>query len=305
MTLVPHPAYLDLLRSGELASRVETARRLLSPCTVCPLPCPADRLADRTGACRTGRLARVSSYAPHHGEEDVLRGWRGSGTIFFGGCNLRCQYCQNSDISQNKSGREVSAAELAAMMLDLQDCGCHNINLVSPSHVVPQILEALLLAAQWGLALPLVYNTGGYDALDTLCLLSGVIDIYMPDMKYSDPQTALRLSRIPDYPAINRAAIREMHRQVGVLEVSNIGLAVRGLLVRHLVLPEDLAGTTETARFLGEEISRDTFVNLMDQFHPAYKTASSPPLNRRITSREYLRAVEALTSAGLHRGFPS
>ncbi|MCK4578250.1 MAG: 4Fe-4S cluster-binding domain-containing protein, partial [Candidatus Marinimicrobia bacterium] len=168
MTLVPHPAYLDLLRSGELASRVETARRLLSPCTVCPLPCPADRLADRTGACRTGRLARVSSYAPHHGEEDVLRGWRGSGTIFFGGCNLRCQYCQNSDISQNKSGREVSAGELVAMMLDLQDCGCHNINLVSPSHVVPQILEALLLAAQWGLALPLVYNTGGYDALDTL-----------------------------------------------------------------------------------------------------------------------------------------
>jgi len=253
------------------------------------------------GVCRTGMLAVVSSYCPHHGEEAPLSGSRGSGTVFFTHCNLKCAFCQNYDISQVGQGNEVTPEELASMMLDLQEMGCHNINFVSPSHVVAQILAAVAIAAQAGLRLPLVYNTGGYDSPVSLELLDGVIDIYMPDMKYADARLALRLSKARNYPEVNRAAVKEMHRQVGDLVMDEHGLARRGLLVRHLVMPGGLAGTPDVARFLAEEISRDTYFNVMAQYHPAYKAAEHPPLDRRITPKEYADAVAACRAAGLHR----
>jgi putative pyruvate formate lyase activating enzyme len=295
------PGYLEILESGELASRVSEAYEHLSICDVCAWECPVDRRAGKIGVCRTGELAKISSYGPHMGEEDPLRGWRGSGTIFFTRCNLRCQYCQNHDISQTDRGDEVEPENIASMMLELQALGCHNINFVSPSHVVPQILASVLIAAQAGLRIPLVYNTGGYDSMAMLRLLDGVIDIYMPDMKYSNPDQARRYSKIRNYPQVNQTAVREMHRQVGDLEIDDRGLARRGLLVRHLVLPEDIAGTMETVRFLSEEISPNTYLNLMDQYRPSYKAHNYPELNRRLTNQEYQRAVDLALSAGLKR----
>lgn len=296
----PLPAYLERLAPGELASRAEQAVERLVECDLCARRCRVDRSV-RLGACRTGLRARVASYGPHHGEEDPLRGWAGSGTIFFGGCNLRCQYCQNFDISQAGSGREVLPEELAAMLLALQRSGCHNINLVSPSHVVAPILQALVLAVDGGLRLPIVYNTGGYDSLEALRLLDGVVDIYMPDMKYSDTRTGRRLSLAMAYPAVNRRAVLEMHRQVGDLVIDERGLARRGLLVRHLVLPGDRAGTSEIVRFLAEEVSRETYLNLMDQYRPAYRASRFPPLDRPLRTEEYRTALEAARRAGLSR----
>ncbi len=293
------PAYLSLLDNGVLAERSRQAFELLSPCTLCPRHCQADRLAGRQGICHTGALARVDDWFAHPGEEAVLSGWKGSGTIFFCGCNLRCVFCQNSEISQGAAGREMTAGELAGAMLDLQERGCHNINLVSPSHVVPQILEALCIAASQGLRLPLVYNSGGYDSLAALRLLDGVVDIYLPDMKYADAKTALRYSRVKNYPSANRAAVREMYRQVGALQVNAQGLAVRGLLVRHLVLPNGLAGTRHVARFLADEISAGTAFNLMDQYRPAYQAAEHIPLNRPPTAAEVQTALAAARQAGL------
>jgi putative pyruvate formate lyase activating enzyme len=295
------PSYLPLLHTGDLQRRVEPAYARLAACDICPRHCGADRLAGELGDCHTGQLARVSSYGPHHGEEDVLRGWRGSGTIFFTRCNLHCQFCQNHDISQTDDGDLVTPAELAAIMLRLQAAGCHNINFVSPSHVVPQILAAVLIAAQAGLRLPLVYNTGGYDALETLALLDGVIDIYMPDMKYADPAAAERYSLAPDYPSINQAAVKEMHRQVGDLQVDAQGLAVRGLLVRHLVLPDDLAGSRAIMRFLAEEISPHTYLNVMDQYRPAWRASRYPELNRSTSRSEHQAVLQAAQDAGLQR----
>ena len=245
--------------------------------------------------------ARVASFGPHHGEEDPLRGWAGSGTIFFAGCNLRCQYCQNYDISQGGSGAEVTVEALAEMMLALQDQGCHNINLVSPSHVVAPILEAIHLAARAGLRLPIVYNTGGFDSLAALALLDGVVDIYMPDMKYSDTRQARRYSRVVGYPAANRLAVREMHRQVGDLVIDERGLAVRGLLVRHLVLPNDLAGTSQIVHFVADELSPNSYLNLMDQYHPAFRARQIPSLDRPISREEYQRALRAAAQVGLTR----
>ncbi len=295
------PAYLNILESGELANRVSEAYEHLSICDVCAWECPVDRRAGKIGVCRTGELARVSSYGPHMGEEDPLRGWRGSGTIFFTRCNLRCQYCQNHDISQTDSGDSVSPEQIARMMLELQTLGCHNINFVSPSHVVPQILAAVLIAAQAGLKIPLVYNTGGYDSMSMLRLLDGVIDIYMPDMKYSDADIARKYSKIRNYPQVNQAAVKEMHRQVGDLQIDEKGVALRGLLLRHLVLPEGIAGTEETIRFIREEISANTYLNLMNQYRPSHKAHLYLELNRRLTSQEYQSAVETALSAGLHR----
>jgi putative pyruvate formate lyase activating enzyme len=296
------PAYLSLLRSGELKGRVDEAFRRLEACDICPRRCGVNRLESaRGGVCRTGVRAQVSSYNPHFGEESPLVGTGGSGTIFFAWCNLKCQYCQNSDISQLGQGHEVEAEELARMMLRLQAMGCHNINFVSPTHVVPQILAAVLIAARTGLRVPLVYNTGGYDSLETLRLLDGVFDIYMPDMKYSDEATARRLSKVEDYPAINRAAVAEMHRQVGDLLVDEHGIARRGLLVRHLVLPAGLAGTAEIVRFLAEEVSADTYLNIMDQYRPSYRANQFPELRRGISSTEYTEAVRLARDAGLQR----
>jgi putative pyruvate formate lyase activating enzyme len=295
------PAYLRLLRSGELRERVPQAYEHLSICDVCARNCDVDRRAGQVGVCRTGEQAKVSSYGPHLGEEDLLRGWRGSGTIFFTRCNLKCQFCQNHDISQTDAGYEVEPEQLASIMLELQAQGCHNINFVSPSHVVPQIMAAVLVAAEAGLRVPLVYNTGGYDSMATLKLLDGVVDIYMPDMKYADAEIARRYSKIPDYARVNQVAVREMHRQVGDLEVNKAGLALRGLLVRHLVLPDNLAGTDEIVRFLASEISSHTYLNLMDQYRPAYKAHHFSELNRRITRDEYQAAVKMARDAGLER----
>jgi putative pyruvate formate lyase activating enzyme len=295
------PAYLALAASGELARRAEAALRHLEVCVLCARACRVNRLAGETGVCKTGRYARLSSYGPHLGEEDPLRGWRGSGTIFFARCNLHCQFCQNHDISQTDYGKPVSPQELAEIMLELQEMGCHNINLVSPSHVVAQILEALVIAASQGLRLPLVYNSGGYDSLTALRLLEGVIDIYMPDMKYADEENARLYSDVEHYPAVNRAALAEMHRQVGDLQVDDDGLARRGLLVRHLILPNGLAGTEAVVRFLAEEISKNTYLNLMDQYRPEYHAWQFPELRRGITAGEYHAALEAARRAGLQR----
>jgi putative pyruvate formate lyase activating enzyme len=235
------------------------------------------------------------------GEENPLRGWRGSGTIFFARCNMLCQFCQNADISQASAGSEVEPQELAEIMLRLQASGCHNINLVSPSHVIASVIAAVGLAARLGLRLPLVYNTGGYDAVSALELLNGIVDIYMPDMKYANPQTGLHYSKVRLYPQVNQAAVRTMHRQGGDLIIDKRGLAQRGLLVRHLVLPHGLAGTAAVVRFLAQEISPHTYLNLMDQYHPAYKASQFPKLNRPITRQEYQAAVDLALEAGLSR----
>lgn len=255
------PAYKKLLSAGELESRCEQALQHLFQCNVCSWECGVDRRGQKLGVCKTGLLAKVSSYGPHLGEEEPLRGWRGSGAIFFSHCSLRCQYCQNYTISQMDDGHETTAQELANIMLELQARGCHNINLVTPSHVIPQILAAVLVAAQTGLQLPLVYNTGGFDSVEMLKLLDGVIDIYMPDTKYGNSQIAMRYSKVRNYVQVNQDCIREMHRQVGDLELNKDGIAQRGLLVRHLVLPNNLAGTETVIRFLAEEISTNTVVD--------------------------------------------
>ncbi len=294
-------AYCRLLDGGQLAGRVAEARGRLRRCHVCPRHCEVNRLEGELGFCLVGSRPFVASYGPHFGEEAPLRGRRGSGTIFFSSCNLRCIYCQNYEISHLREGREIEPRELADMMLDLQGRGCHNINLVTPSHQVPHILEGLLIAAERGLVIPLVYNTSSYDDPDTLRLLDGVVDIYLPDFKYSDPDIALQYSKAPSYPDIAKAAIKEMHRQAGDLLLDEQGLAVRGLLVRHLVLPGGLAGTAEVMRFLAEDISRDTYVNIMDQYRPCYEAFVHPPLNRRITEEEFDEAVRLAKASGLHR----
>jgi putative pyruvate formate lyase activating enzyme len=294
-------AYLSLYSRGELAARAKRASEILGNCEICPRRCHVDRLADGRGKCRTGARAVVSSYGPHFGEEAPLVGHGGSGTIFFTNCNLKCVFCQNYAISQLGEGREVTKEELAAMMLSLQTRGCHNINLVSPTHVVPQVLEALEPAVAGGLSIPLVYNSGGYDSVETLRLLDGIVDVYMPDMKYSDDAVARQYSGIDDYVAVNRAAVKEMHRQVGDLEIDEQGIGSRGLLVRHLVLPRGLAGTREIARFLAEEISHNTYLNVMAQYRPCHKAFRFPSLSRAIIREEFLEAVELAHRHGLGR----
>jgi putative pyruvate formate lyase activating enzyme len=298
----PEPAYRALHRSGALARRAREARRHLERCDLCARYCRVNRLRSVRGAiCRTGSRAVVHGHGPHHGEESPLRGARGSGTIFFSWCNLRCVYCQNWSLSHRGEGREVEPEALARMMLELEEAGCHNVNLVSPSHVVASILESLDLAAARGLSLPLVYNTGGYDSPEALALLDGVVDIYMPDMKYADEDRARRYSSTRDYPSVNRAAVREMHRQVGDLVLDGRGIARRGLLVRHLVLPGDLANTEAIAAFLAREISPDTYINVMDQYRPCYRAAEYPEIARRPERREIAQAFGAARRQGLRR----
>lgn len=295
------PGYIKLYESGELERRVLNSYHHLSICDVCALNCPVDRLSGKLGSCRTGEKAKISSYAPHYGEEIPLSGWRGSGTIFFTRCNLRCQYCQNHDISQTDSGYEVIPEDIAEIMLRLQAQGCHNINFVSPSHVVPQILASILIAVKAGLHIPLVFNSGGYDSLSMLTLLDGVIDIYMPDMKYGDENIARKYSKIPNYPKINQEIVKEMHRQVGDLQIDIDGIAVRGLLLRHLLLPNNIAGTDKIVDFLSNKISKDTYLNIMYQYRPSYKAYLFPEINRPITCQEYQAAVQMAMDAGLSR----
>jgi putative pyruvate formate lyase activating enzyme len=329
------PAYIEMHRSGDLAARARQAWEQLRRCKLCPRECGVDRIAGELGACRTGTLARVHGGGPHYSEESVLVGKGGSGTIFFVGCNMDCVFCQNHEVSHPLDDRELNVTSIgdapgvetwryanieagagiwkatprwaesleyiARLMLGLQATGCENINLVSPSHVVPQILAALCMAAERGLHLPLVYNTGGYDSLSTLYLLDGVIDIYMPDTKYSDNKVGERLSCVRGYATHNHASIREMHRQVGDLVLDERGIAMRGLLVRHLVLPEGLAGTAETAKFLAKEVSRDTYVNVMDQYRPAHKADIRADVNRRANMAEHALAMRIAKTAGLRR----
>jgi putative pyruvate formate lyase activating enzyme len=289
-----------ILSGLELEERVVQAALALRDCHLCGNACAIDR-TQRAGPCGIADVVTVASYGPHHGEEDPLRGRRGSGTIFFSGCNLHCIYCQNADISQAVVGHPVTSEELAEMMLMLQAQGCHNINWVSPTHVAAHLVPALVLAQQEGLRIPIVYNTGGYDAPQALALMDGLVDIYMPDMKYADAEAGRRLSGVRDYPAVNRAAVREMHRQVGDLALDAQGIAIRGLLVRHLVLPDGLAGTAEIARFLAEGISPDTYVNVMGQYRPAYLAAQEPSLRRRVSAADVAEAVRVARAAGLHR----
>jgi len=297
------PAYLRLYESGELKRRVGRALEALKSCEVCPRDCGVDRLADKFAVCKTGRYAVVSSYFAHFGEEDCLRGSKGSGTIFFSGCNLRCVFCQNFDISWQLRGTPAPPEKLAAMMLELQAEGCHNINFVTPEHVVPQIIEALPLAIEGGLRLPLVYNTSAYDSMESLELMEGVVDIYMPDFKYWDSEMARKYSKAPDYPEAARRAIKEMHRQVGELVTDEEGLAVRGLMIRHLVMPEQIAGTREVMRWIAQELSPHTYVNVMAQYYPAGKVSRQeyPEINRRLTSPEYEAALDEAGRAGLKR----
>ncbi len=299
-----HPGYIDLLKSGQLEKRVEAAEQLLESCTLCPRNCKVDRLSGERGACRIGSTAMVASYGAHFGEERVLigpPGSGGSGTIFFSGCNLSCIYCQNHDISQSATGTPMPPEMLAALFLLMQQGGCLNINLVTPTHVVPQILRALLIAASQGLNLPLVYNCGGYESEETLHLLSGVIDIYMPDFKYSDNKVGLKLSGVKQYWDITTRAFREMHRQVGDLLLDSDNIAMKGLLVRHLVLPEKLSGYEKIFPFLAEEISMDTFINIMDQYRPCWKAGTHPVLHRAITREEFMDALDCARQAGLRR----
>lgn len=293
--------YLQLHQNGELAKRVEATKSLLQNCRVCPRQCNVDRLSGKTGKCRTHHLAAVSSYGPHFGEESPLVGRHGSGTIFFANCNLACIFCQNYTISQLGEGVPVTNEELAKMMLSLQNRGCHNINLVSPTHVVPQVLGALQLAVVHGLHLPLVYNSGGYDSAATLELLDGIVDIYMPDMKYADNATAEKLSGIKEYSSINRVAVKEMRRQVGDLQISNDGIAKRGLLIRHLVLPSGFAGTENTMNFIAREVSRNSYVNVMAQYRPCHKAFEVPELARPVSLKEFREAIEMARRAGLNR----
>ena len=303
------PVYLETWRRGELSGKVEAGLAELACCQACPRNCRIDRLADQRRVCHTGRHAIVSSAFPHFGEEDCLRGWKGSGTIFFGMCNLRCVFCQNWDISQRVRGRELPAEAIAELALELQARGCHNLNFVTPEHVAPQVAEALALAVPRGLRVPIVYNTSAFDALSSLRLMDGLVDIYMPDFKFWHRETARRLCKAKSYPEVARAAIREMHRQVGDLRLGPDGLARRGLLVRHLVMPGQSDEAAAILRWLAEEISPDTYVNIMGQYRPEYEVGSIArdgsrryaEIDRRPTRRELDDAYAAARAAGLWR----
>ena len=305
----PEPAYLALHRDGRLAERAASARSALESCRLCPRACEARRLEGRAGTCGIGRNAVVSSAFPHLGEEACLRGRRGSGTVFFAGCGLRCTFCQNADVSWLRVGEELDTGDLATVFLDLQDRGCHNLNLVTPSHVVPQVLEALAAAAGRGLRLPIVYNSSGYDSVETLRLMDGVVDVYMPDFKFWHPETAARYAAAPDYPERARAAILEMHRQVGPLRRGPDGLARRGVLVRHLVMPGLVGESDAILSWLAREVSPDTYVNVMGQYRPQWRVGEPDrggrplfaEIDRRPRAREMEAAFESARRAGLWR----
>jgi len=295
-----YPSYLNLSKK-DLKQRIEKLFKLLEDCEICPRKCHVNRIKGEKGYCQLGFLPIVSAFHPHFGEEAPLVGRSGSGTIFLTSCNLSCVYCQNYEISQLRIGEEISFERLAKMMLELQDRLCHNINLVTPTCHVPQILKSLVIAIESGLNIPLVYNTSSYDSVETLRFLDGIIDIYLPDTKYSNNKLALKYSKVPHYFEIMKKAIKEMHRQVGDLVLDKEGIARQGLLVRHLVLPNDLAGSEKTFEFLSKEISPNTFLNIMNQYYPYHKAFQFPEFSRRITREEFQRAVELVKKAGLKR----
>ncbi len=306
-----YPSYLNL-KEKEFKEKIAQLFEILKNCEICPRKCHVNRLKGEKGYCQLGFLPKISSFHPHFGEEIPLVGKGGSGTIFLASCNLSCIYCQNYEISQLRIGREVSFERLAQMMLELQRIGCHNINFVTPTPQVPQILKALEIAIKKGLRIPLVYNTSSYDSIEVLKILDGIFDIYLPDAKYSDNVIAKKYSNAPNYFEIMKAVIKEMHRQVGDLKIADRdleiddlkipkGVAIRGLLVRHLVLPNDLAGSEKIFEFLAKEVSKNTFLNIMDQYYPCYKAFQYPELSRRITKAEFERAIKLAKKFGLNR----
>jgi putative pyruvate formate lyase activating enzyme len=312
------PGYVLAARSGELERKLDRAREMLAACRLCPRRCGVDRTAGELGYCQAagtvaaagagtaepGALAAtVYSHVAHPGEEPPLSGTRGSGTIFFSHCTMSCIYCQNHRFSQEGAGTDTTVEELAGMMISLAGSGCHNINLVSPTHYTAVILEALGIAAGEGVGIPLVWNTSSYESIEVLALLDGVVDVYLADIRYSDPEAAAEYSDAPDYVEVSRAALKEMHRQVGVLELDSRGIAERGLIVRHLVMPNDISGTGEALRFIAEELGTDTHLSLMAQYYPAYRAGACPLLARRITSSEWARALESHDEAGLTNGW--
>jgi len=294
------PSYLELHSSNKLAGTISLLKLKTSPCTICPHLCKVDRHQDDSGKCHSYYLPKVASASPHFGEEPPLVGYFGSGTIFLSNCNLSCIFCQNYDISQMNSGIEVSISELARVMIRLQEQGCHNINFVTPTHMIAPIVEALPEAIDMGLSIPLVYNSGGYDDENTLKLLEGIFDIYMPDLKYMDEQTAFELSGIHNYPEVACKAVLQMYRQVGDLQINDLGVATRGLIIRHLILPDNLAGTDRAIEFIAN-MSKGSYLNLMDQYRSEYHAYDDKRINRRITTEEYASAINLARKHGLHR----
>lgn len=297
------PLYLEKLTISDLRQRAEKLHQLLIECKICPNECMAKRTEGETGECHSTDEVIISSVGPHFGEEPPLVGSHGSGTIFFTNCNLSCEFCQNYDISHLGIGEKISTTDLAGAMLQLQQRGCHNINFVTPTHFTPQIVDALILAIEKGLELPIVYNCGGYESIETLKLLEDIIDIYMPDIKYSIDENAFKYSGVQNYWETVKSAVKEMHRQVSDLKISKRGIAQRGLLVRHLVLPNDVVGSKAVIDFIADEISTDTYLNIMDQYRPAYHASKYEKLNRRITPSEYKKVVDYALSKGLKKGF--
>ena len=298
-----HPAYLESYRSGNLEKVAGKAYAMLASCTLCPRRCKVNRLNNETGYCRIGLRARIFNFIAHHGEEPPVSGTRGSGTIFFSGCNMACAYCQNYEFSQSARGGETEAERIAQCMIELQDQGCHNINFVTPTHVMPQILKALLIAITKGLKIPLVYNTGGYELPQIIKLLDGIVDIYLVDMRYYDNAMSRTYSDAPKYPRYNQSTIIQMHKQVGVAKFDKAGIIRSGLIVRHLVLPEDICGTEGIMRFISEQVSKKTYISLMSQYLPCYKAKAIKELSRRITPSEYGRAQGIMERIGLGNGW--
>lgn len=297
------PAYLESFHSANIKKISQDLFKMLSSCEICPRRCKVNRLKDEKGFCKTGLRAKVCSFMPHHGEEPPVSGKRGSGAIFFSHCNMSCAYCQNYEFSQKEEGREVEPKELAGFMLELQDLGCHNINLVTPTHVLPQILDALIIAIEGGLNIPIVYNTGGYELPEIIKLLTGIVDIYLPDMRYGNNDMAIKYSGAPNYPKYNQEAVKEMHRQVGIVNMDSDGIIKKGLIIRHLVLPNNISGTGNIMKFISRELSPETYISLMSQYSPFYRSSEFKELSRKLTYEEYQEAKNIMHKYGLHNGW--
>jgi len=298
-----YPIYLESYQEGKLDRVIEKTFKLLESCCICPRSCKVNRLKNDRGFCKTGLKPRVCSFMPHHGEEPPISGSQGSGTIFFSHCNMACIYCQNYEFSQLGEGREVEFEELAEFMLQLQNMDCHNINLVTPTHIMPQILKALSIAIPKGLKLPIVYNTGGYELPEMIKILDGIVDIYLPDMRYAASDMAIKYSAAPDYPKYNQETLREMHRQVGIAKMNNEGIIKRGVIIRHLVLPNNISGTDKLMEFIARELSRDTYISLMSQYFPCYRATQFKEISRRISYQEYQDAKMSMQRYGLSNGW--
>ena len=301
MTFIP--SYIDLYEKGELQQRVLLLEKFLEECRLCPRECGVNRLNGEVGFCQAGSQLKISSAFPHFGEEPPLVGYHGSGTIFLTHCNLRCIFCQNYDISHLGNGEPITFLDMARVMVRLQEMGCHNINFVTPTQFTPQIIASLPEAIGMGLRIPIVYNCSGYESIEVIRLLEGVVDIYMPDVKYLDSEPSKKFSNAPDYPEVIKGVLKEMHRQVGDLTVNSKGIAERGLLIRHLVMPNRVASSEAILKFIAEGISVHSYVNIMDQYRPEYRAHEYPETNRRITQKEYLEAIQWAKGYHLYRGF--